>query len=346
MKKFISLLLVLCLVFCFAACGGGGGGTEPEPTEEDTPVTLVVGNVAADTGLYTQALNKAQEWLTEHESTVSLDIQINSILGSEPEMVQNTSAGIQDMVQAADMSYTGLLPALAFSNFPGLFADYDGMREAWKQGGWCYQIADEALATVNLKLLGAGDNGFRIITNSKRPVEKIEDIAGLKIRVPENKLLLEIWGKLGAVAAPIAFGELATALQQGTVDGQELNASNFYTYRWDEFNKYMTLTNYDYSACLTCINADKFASLSEKQQQDLLDAFAYAADWHINYTEEYTNEGLEVMQADGLQVLEATEEMKDYFYELGYEIAHEDEWMNLLGEDMVNKMYPSETRQK
>ena len=344
MKKLLSVLLILVMLFSLTACGGNepAGG---EQAEGDTPVTLVVGNVAIDTAPYSMALHEAQKYLEDIGSTVTLDLQVNGILGSEPEMVQNTSIGLQDMVQAADMSYSGLAPAISFTNFPGLFYDYDSMREAWKQGGWMFNLAEEMLAENNLKLLSAGDNGFRIITNSVRPVEKIEDIKGLKIRVPENKLLLQIWEELGAVATPIAFGELATALQQGTVDGQELNASNFYAYRWDEFNQYMTLMNYDFSACLTCINMDTFNSLSAQQQEDLMAAFAHAGSWHIDFNEGYTEEGLEVMKADGLQVLEATEEMKDYFYEMGYKIAHEDYWVELLGEDLIASLYPTETRQ-
>lgn len=346
MKKLLSILLILTMLFTFTACGSDEpAGDEGGAPAGDEPVTLVVGNVAIDTAPYSMALKEAQKYLEEKGSTVSLDLQINGILGSEPEMVQNTSVGLQDMVQAADMSYSGLAPAISFTNFPGLFYDYDSMREAWKQGGWMFNLAEDMLAECNLKLLSAGDNGFRIITNSVRPVEKIEDIKGLKIRVPENKLLLQIWEELGAVATPIAFGELATALQQGTVDGQELNASNFYAYRWDEFNQYMTLMNYDFSACLTCINMDKFNSLSAQQQEDLLAAFAHAGSWHIDFNEGYTNEGLEVMKAEGLQVLEATEEMKDYFYEMGYRIAHEDYWVELLGEDLIASLYPTETRQ-
>lgn len=343
MKKILSVLLLFAMVFCLAACGNNSnGGNE---ATEDEPVTLVVGNVAIETAPYSMALQEAKKYLEDIGSTVSLDLQVNGILGSEPEMIQNTSVGLQDMVQGADMSYSGLAPAISFTNFPGLFYDYDSMREAWRQGGWMFNMAEEMLAENNLKLLSAGDNGFRIITNSVRPVEKIEDIKGLKIRVPENKLLLQIWEELGAVATPIAFGELATALQQKTVDGQELNASNFYAYRWDEFNQYMTLLNYDFSACLTCINMDKFNSLSPKQQEDLMAAFSHAGAWHIDYNEGYTKEGLEVMKADGLQVLEATEEMKDYFYEMGYRISHEDYWIDLLGEELVNKLYPTKARQ-
>lgn len=336
MKKLLSVMLILALVFCFAACGNDGGSTEPAAEEE---VVLVIGNVPADTHPYSMALHMANDLLAEAGSTVSLDVQVAGILGSETEMAQNVQLGVLDCAETADMSTTGVAPAMAFSNLPGLFADYDGVKAAWAPDGFCYVAADQILADAGVKLLAAGDNGFRVISNSVRPIEKIEDIAGLKIRVPENELLLEIWGKMGAVTCPIAYGELAAALQQKTVDGQELYSS-FYTMRMDEFQPYLTLLNYDYSAVLMYMNMDKFNSLTENQQTQLLDAFAEAAQWNIDYTANYYEEGLKVMIDEGLQCLDATPEMVDYFIAMGDEIAHEQKWTDLFGESIVNQLYP------
>ena len=337
MKKVLSLVLILAMVFCFAACGSDNGA---ETAGEDEPVTLVIGNVTADNNPYSMCLVKAQENLEAMGSTVSLDIQMGGVLGSETEMCQNVALGIIDACQTADMSTTGVAPKMAFANLPGLFSNYDEMRAAWREGGFCFNAASEILAEAGIKLLGAGDNGFRVISNSVRPIEKLEDIKGLKIRVPENELLLEIWDKLGAVTCPIAYGELAAALQQGTVDGQELYSS-FYSMRFDEFQPYLTLINYDYSAMLMYMNLDKFNSLSEKQQADLMKAFGDAAAWDIEYAEGFYADGLQIMiDETGLQVIEGTDEMAAQFVEMGKEICHEDKWMNLFGEDLVNQLFP------
>ncbi len=344
MKRVLSIALIIAVAFCFSACGGGDGNTNTERNDNvDEAVTLVLGGAASgDTNPYLLNVVWANEWLKEHNSTVTIDANWGSVLGSETELAQNVALGTVDMFSIADMSTTGVAPKLFFANFPGLFANYDKVNEAWGRDGWAYQLADEALGEAGIKLVGAGDNGFRIISNSKRPVKSIDDIGGLKIRCPENKLLLEIWDKFGAQTAPIALGDLTAALQTGTVDGQELGVQHFYSFGWVEFNKYLTQLNYNYSANLICINLEKFNSLSEQQQNDLLAAFDYSTAKMRTYVKEFEAKAIEEMSAEGLEYLTATDEMQKQFYAIGYEIAHEKEWIDLLGEELVNKMYPTE----
>lgn len=340
MKKLLSVLLILAMVFSFAACGGGDEGGAADG--EETPVTLVVGNVAPGMDHpYNMGLTYAQEWLEEHNSTVSLDLQINSILGSETEQISACALGDQDMAQFADMSSTNIIPQMAFANFPGIMNNYDDVKAAWDpETGWAYEIANPLFEEKGMTLLGAMDNGFRWISNSKREIKSVADIKGLTIRVPEVELLLDIWKEFGAVTVPIAYSELTTALQTGTVDGQELGISSFYQNRWDKYNQYVTQTNYDYSACLIAINTEKLNSLTEKQQQDLKDAFAYACPKMIEYCAEFNANGLETMKADGLIETPMTDEFREEIYDIGYKLAHSDKWMNVLGEDIVNKIYP------
>lgn len=339
MKKLLSVLLIFVMVFAFAGCGGDDTATDGE----GEAVTLVLGGAASgDTNPYIMNVNWANEWLQEHGSNITIEANWGSVLGSETELAQNVALGTVDMFSIADMSTTGVAPKMAFGNFPGLFNDYEAVNEAWSQGGWAYSLADEVLGEAGIKLIGAGDNGFRIISNSKRPVKSIDDIKGLKIRCPENKLLLAIWDKFGAQTAPIALADLTAALQTGTVDGQELGVQHFYSFGWVEFNKYLTQLNYNYSANMIAMNLDKFNSLSEQQQADLLAAFEYSTTKMRDYVKEFEANAIEEMTAEGLEYLEATPEMQKQFYAIGYELAHQDEWMDLLGEDLVNKMYPTE----
>lgn len=338
MKKLLSVLLILVMVFTFAACGGDD---TPAVDGEGEAVTLVLGGAASgDTNPYIMNVEWANEWLQENGSNITIEASWGSVLGSETELAQNVALGTVDMFSIADMSTTGVAPKMAFGNFPGLFADYDAVNEAWSHGGWAYNLADEFLAEAGIKFLGAGDNGFRIISNSKHPVDSIDDIKGLKIRCPENKLLLEIWDKFGAQTAPIALGDLTAALQTGTVDGQELGVQHFYSYGWVEFNKYLTQLNYNYSANIIAMNMDKFNSLTEQQQSDLLAAFEYSTTKMRDYVKEFEANAITEMQGEGLEYLTATDEMQAQFKEIGKEIAHTDYWTELLGEDLVNQMYP------
>jgi len=358
MKKWVCLFLALAMIFSLTACGGSAGSsTSVAPTSSsaaspevkpvaDTPVTLVCGNVATgETNPYNMCMNWAKKYLEENSSTVTLDLQLQGVLGSETEQCQQVILGTQDIAQTADMSTTSFVPKMAFANFPMLFESYDDVYEGWAQDGWCFDLASEVLDETGLVLLGAGDNGFRLITNSKREITCMEDMAGLKIRVPEVNLLLDIWSQFGCQTAPIAFGELTTALQQGTVDGQELGLQHFYSNRWDEFNQYLSQINYNYSAFIVYINKDTFTSLSAQQQQDLMDAFAYGCEQAIDYNVGFIKDGLKKMVADGLIDTPVSEEFRDQIYEVGYNIAHTDKWMGILGQDLVNAMYSSATRQ-
>lgn len=337
MKKLLSVLLILVMVFTFAACGGD----DTQTGGEGEAVTLVLGGAASgDTNPYIMNVEWANEWLQENGSNITIEASWGSVLGSETELAQNVALGTVDMFSIADMSTTGVAPKMAFGNFPGLFPDYDAVNEAWSSGGWAYDLADELLAEAGIKFIGAGDNGFRIISNSKHPVESIDDIKGLKIRCPENKLLLEIWEKFGAQTAPIALGDLTAALQTGTVDGQELGVQHFYSYGWVEFNKYLTQLNYNYSANIIAMNMDKFNSLTEQQQSDLLAAFEYSTAKMRDYVKEFEANAITEMEEDGLEYLTASDEMQAQFKEIGKEIAHTDYWTDLLGEDLVNQMYP------
>ena len=348
MKKFLSVLLVLVMVLSITACGGnegngGEGAQSGEVTEGtvDQEVTLVLGNMAygADNP-YNIACKKAAELLEEMGSTVHLDLQLEAALGTERELIENTIMGNVDLVQGADMSFTPFCKELAFVNFPLIFEDYDDVYELWGQDGWVFQTADQFLAETGLKLLGATDNGFRWITNSVRPIESLSDIKGLKIRVPEIESLIDIWNAFGAVTAPISYTELTTALQQGVVDGQELGMQHFYSCGWYEYQPYATDINYDYSSVITCINLDTFNSLSEQQQADLETAFQEASEFTLDYAVDFIDKGYEVSKANGVQVLDRTQEMYDEIYAIGVELATNDKWLPIFGEELVEKMYP------
>ena len=100
---------------------------------------------------------------------------------------------------------------------------------------------------LRLKALALWENGFRQITNNKRPIVTPDDMKGLKLRVPHTAQLLEAAKALGAIPVPITLGELYMALQQGTADGQENPVSSIYKSKYYEVQKYMTVINYSWS---------------------------------------------------------------------------------------------------
>jgi len=112
----------------------------------------------------------------------------------------------------------------------------------------------DSLLSKNIVGLGLWENGFRNLTNSKYPVAKPEEVKGLKIRVMENPIHVSTFKTLGAYPVPMPFGELLTALQQKTVDGQENPLIVIYTSKLYEVQKYITLTGHFYSPAALLIN--------------------------------------------------------------------------------------------
>ena len=338
MKRFFVMGLCILSILTVIAYVGN------VPAEAaDKEVTLIVGNMATgQTNPYIMCLRWADEYLKGKGSTVKLNLQLEGILGNERELTESVMIGTVDIAQTADMSVTSFFPQMSFANFPKLFDSYDDVYKAWAQDGWAYQEAAKIMSTKGLTLLGAGDNGFRWITNSKRPIEKFEDMQGLKIRVPEVALLIDIWNEFGCLTAPISFTELTTALQQGVVDGQELGIQHFYSNGWYEFNRYMTQIDYDYSAVICFINTEKFNSLSKTQQTDLLEAFADANKKMIAYAVDFNNKAMEeIVKKHGGILTPMTPEFTERIRAVGAKIARMEKWTKILGDELVEKMYPT-----
>ena len=162
---------------------------------------------------------------------------------------------------------------------------------------------DRCIEDCGLNVLIMGAIGMRHITNDKRPIETLEDMKGLKIRVQNNNLHMAMFEALDCSPTPIAFAELFTALQQKTVDGQENPISNIFEQNYVEVQKYMTLTNHLYTAGAFVVNDSWLKSLP----QDVQDAI---------------NEAARVAQEQsGKDLMSCEEAMLDYMVSAGFELT-------------------------
>jgi len=135
---------------------------------------------------------------------------------------------------------------------------------------------ERCLKDTGLRNLILGAIGMRHMTNSRRPIDQVADIKGLKIRVQNNPLHILAINKLGAAATPIAYAELFTALQQKVIDGQENPIANIFAQNFAEVQKYLTFTNHLYTAGATLMNDKWFKSLSPEFQKAILESAAIA----------------------------------------------------------------------
>ncbi|MBP1155775.1 MULTISPECIES: TRAP transporter substrate-binding protein [unclassified Paenibacillus] len=277
MKKVLCILLTLSMVL--AACSSGGSNSSsspntsgsPMPASNDKKIIIKLGHSSVETNFRHQAALKFKE-LVDQKSNGTMEVQVfpSEQLGSESAMLQSL---VTNSIQATPVA-TGLF-AKYYSNIgvielPYLFENFE---QAWKvlDGPVGKELA-EPLTGKGIRIISYWENGFRQITNNKRPIEKPEDLKGVKIRTPEIPISLSVLKAMGANSVGMAFGELFPALEQNVVDGQEnpltnINASKFY-----EVQKYLSMTGHQYSPVPFAVSETFWKSLSADQQKIISDS--------------------------------------------------------------------------
>ena len=172
---------------------------------------------------------------------------------------------------------------------------------------------DRCIEDCGLNVLIMGAIGMRHITNDKRPIETLEDMKGLKIRVQNNNLHMAMFEALDCSPTPIAFAELFTALQQKTVDGQENPISNIFEQNYVEVQKYMTLSNHLYTAGANVINEEWFNALPADVQEIIMDAAAKGQEQSGKDLINCEEQMLDYMKSAGMEVTELTPEAQEEF---------------------------------
>jgi len=169
----------------------------------------------------------------------------NNALGADLQMVTAARAGVQELVGASTAPLTGLVTSFALFDFPFLFAN-EKEADTILDGPVGRALLDQ-LEEKGLVGLCYFENGFRNTTNSKRPIARLEDFTGLKLRTMQSPVYLETFSALGANAIPMAFSELYAALDTKAIDAQENPYANIYQGGFYEVQKYLTATRHAYA---------------------------------------------------------------------------------------------------
>jgi TRAP-type transport system periplasmic protein len=270
----ISILLVLLLLVASACSNKEKASTSDDGAQkedEKNPITLRIAHVTADGSHFDFAAEKFKE-IVEADSggEITVEVYPNGQLGQEREVLENLQNGAIEMALTGHDPLATFDPVVSALGMPYIFNDVDhAFRVVDGEFG---QLVKDSLLTKNLRLLEFGENGFRVVTNSKRPIEKPEDYKGLKIRSPQAPVNLAITNTLGGTATPTPFGETYTALQQGVIDGQENALPQIYDSKYSEVQKYLSITNHLYGFTTLLIGEPTFSKLTESQQELVLEA--------------------------------------------------------------------------
>ena len=223
-------------------------------------------------------------------------------LGPDTQMQQALIGGAQEMMVGSTATLVGITKEMALWDTPFLFSNAKEA-DALLDG----PIGDKIKAKLQDKgLVGLvyWENGFRNLTNSKRPVNKMEDFDGIKLRVMQNNVFLTSFNTLGANAVPMSFSELFGALETRTVDGQENPYNTILSSKFYEVQKYLTVTNHVYSPWIVLVSKKWWDGLSKDEQKILSDAAKTSRDFERRDTREEAAKAVADLKAKGMQVNE------------------------------------------
>ena len=198
----------------------------------------------------------------------------NAKLGGDKEILRKIKFNTVQMAAPSFSKFTTLVPELGLFDLPFLFKDEEHLHKVLDG-----RVGEKLKELINKKgyvALTYWDNGFKQLTNSKRPLIKPEDCKGLKFRVMNSKVLIEQFRVLKAIPIVLPFSEVYAALEQGVVDGQENTISNIYTKKFYEVQKYMTLTNHGYLGYLVIISKRFWKNLPDKMKKIIIKAMKEA----------------------------------------------------------------------
>ncbi|MFM2057288.1 MAG: hypothetical protein RLY71_1673 [Pseudomonadota bacterium] len=264
-------------------------------------VKLTLGHGAAVGNPRHEAAVKFAE-VAKARSGGRIEVQVapSAQLGDDAAMVTALRTGALDMSANSQGAVANAVPEYAAFGMPFMFSS---PAQAFKllDGPLGKELADKS-AEKGMIVLGYWDNGIRQMTNSKRPITKVEDMKGLKMRTPPDATLVDIMQALGAEAQQIKFAELYVALQQGVVDGQENPLVNIHASKLYEVQKHLALTNHQFQMTPFLMSKRTWDRLSDADRKVVHEAAAEATVLQRKLSQESDDKLLGDLKAKGVQV--------------------------------------------
>jgi tripartite ATP-independent transporter DctP family solute receptor len=223
-------------------------------------------------------------------------------LGGDLQSVSALQGGTLEMTMVSTGLLAGQVKEFAVFDLPFMFED---PREVYAVlDGPMGESLLSKLPEKGLVGLGYWDYGYRHLTNNRRPVTKLEDIQGLKVRVIQIPIFIDLFNTLGANAVPMAFPELYTGLEAGAVDGQENPLSTIVSAKFYEVQKHVALTRHVYNSLAVIFSKKTWDKLSEEERTILQEASAEAKQYEREVSQRQDAEALEFLKKEGVEVTE------------------------------------------
>ncbi len=343
MKKLLSLLVAVMMIAALAACGGGseessssGNGDSGGDSGSEESKTIRAGIGLNDQHPQYKGLVKFKEIVEEKtDGAITVETYHSGQLGDDRTMTEALQLGSQEVTIPSTAPLANFVPEFSVFDFPFLFPNEEVADKVLD--GEVGQKFLKKLEDQDLMGLAYWENGFRNVTNSEHAIASAEDFKGLKLRTMENDLHLEAFRALGANPTPMAFTELFTAMQQGTVDGQENPYATIYLQKYYEIQDHVSNTQHIYSPFVFLMSKSFYDGLTEEQQTIVKEAAVEAGQYERKLNREANDKYLEDLQAEGMTYTEISPEGHDEMKELVQPVI--DKYAEKIGKDVVQEVY-------
>ncbi len=224
----------------------------------------------------------------------------NASLGSDTQMQNALIGGAQEMMVGSTATLVGIVKDFGVYDLPFLFNN-EKEADTILDGPFGQKLVAK-LQEKGLVGLVYWENGFRNLTNTKHPVTKLEDLQGIKLRVMQNPVYIDMFNSFGANAVPLPFSELFTALETKTVDGQENPVNTIQSSKFYEVQKYLSLTKHVYSPWIVLASKKWWDGLSADEKKALQESAAAARDFERKDSRETATKAVDFLKQKGMQV--------------------------------------------
>lgn len=298
MKKWLAILLTVAIMVSLFVCGA-------QQAFAADAVTLKVALTYSETDVTAQAVKEFTEKVeSETNGAIQFEIHYNSELGSLTDCLDMIQHGAPMMAIGSTGLFQDYVPDLGIVNGPYLYSSWTQLINI-QDTEWFQELTKELAEEGNIRILTLFYTGDRHVI-STTPIEKPEDLSGLKVRVPGDVVYTELWKAFGASPVQLPFSEVYTGLQQGLIDAAEAPLSTLYSFSLQEVATDLALTRHISCADTLYMNEDVFQQIAPEDQeifiklaQEMVLAFgkeleASEAEW----TEKFAEAGVNVIEVD------------------------------------------------
>lgn len=268
-----------------------------------SPLTIKLGWPTSDGATDPLAVSaRAFKEAVERRANGSIQIQLypNRQLGDDKQLVEGVRFGTVDAAVVTNAVTAQAEPAFSVLELPFVF---ESEAHAWKvlDGSVGAELSKRA-AAKGMVVLGYTEGGFRSMLNNKRPVQQPQDMGGIKLRVMQSPVYIDMVNSLGGAAVPMAWGETITAIQQGTIDGLELPLALIEPLKVNEFTKHLSLTQHTFTVYELILSKRLYDRLPPQQQALLVEAGKEAAQAQRRFMAEQTPKALADLERVGMRI--------------------------------------------